>query len=303
MVVIIDGNQLACRCYFSLMASERGCLSTKDGIRTETTLSVLTSIRKLIRDYVRKGDSLLVTWDGGNDDREKIFPGYKAGRKPFESAFYEQLATIREILLMFGIPQYHRKGVEADDIIGTLTIKSRKQGKKVFIVSSDHDFEQLISKHVEVLHPLAHNLIKDVKYVLDKYCAYPNLVPDAMALTGDPTDNIPGIEGVGDKTAGKLVTANGSLENLLNNIDKLKNLNRKGEVIEASEVLKQKIKSNIENIKLAYKLAKINTKLDFEPEFEKKEINIEGIKSKFEELEFEGFLNEFDSWEELTRSW
>jgi DNA polymerase-1 len=124
-----------------------------------------------------------------------------------------------------------------------------------------------------------------------------------MALTGDPTDNIPGIEGVGDKTAGKLVTANGSLENLLNNIDNLKNLNRKGEVVEASDTLKQKIKSNIDNIKLAYKLAKINTGLDFEPEFERKEINIEGVRNKFKELEFESFLNEFDSWEKSFRSW
>lgn len=297
MVNIIDGNQLACRCYFSLEP-----LTTSKGRRTETIYSVLVSIRKLFREYGGKDTTFFVTWDGGNDRRKAIFSDYKAGRKKFEDAFYEQLAELRKILTLFGIKQYHFSAIEADDLIGTLTIKSRKKGQKVLIISSDHDFEQLISRHVEVLHPLANNLIKNVQYVVDKYGITPDRVAEAMAITGDPTDNIPGIEGVGDKTAAKLIAANGSLQQILANPDSLKTLNRKGEIVDAKDDLKQKIKLNLENIKIAYKLVKIYDDLDVEPDFSKQIVDFEAVRKIFEELEFEQFLNEFNRWEAAFRS-
>ncbi|MDD5650313.1 MAG: 5'-3' exonuclease H3TH domain-containing protein [Candidatus Nanoarchaeia archaeon] len=297
MVNIIDGNQLACRCYFSLEP-----LTTSKGKRTETIYSVLISIRKLIREYGGKNTTFFLTWDGGNNRRKAIFPDYKGGRKRFEDAFYEQLAELRKILSWCGIKQYHFPTIEADDLIGTLTIKSRKKGQKVFIISSDHDFEQLISRHVEVLHPLANNLIKNVQYVIDKYGITPDRIVEAMAITGDPTDNIPGIEGVGDKTAAKLIIANGSLDEILKNPDNLKMLNRKGCVVDAKDDLKQKIKLNLENIKIAYKLVKIIDDLDVEPDFTKQQIDFEAVKQEFKDLEFEQFLNEFDRWETTFRS-
>lgn len=304
MVIIIDGNQLACRCYFSLMTGKGRSaepLMTSKGKRTETIYSVLVSIRKIIRDYSDPDSTIFLTWDGGNDRRKAIFPEYKAGRKKFEDAFYEQLDELRNILSLFGVKQYHFDAVEADDLIGTLTFKSRKKGKKVLIISADHDFEQLVSRHVEVLHPLANNLIKNVEFVLEKHGITPDRLPEAMAITGDPTDNIPGIEGVGEKTAAKLVLANGSLANILENPDNLKMLNRKGEIVDAKDDLKQKVKQNLDNIRIAYKLVKICTDLDVEPDFNKQQTDIDAVRKKFEELEFEQFLNEFDRWKTTFR--
>lgn len=292
MVIIIDGNQLACRCYFSL-----DVLTNSSGKRTETIYGFLSSFRKMIREYRDKNSVVFLTWDGGNDKRKKIFPDYKAGRKKFEDAFYDQLSELRQIINWLGIKQYRLDHEEADDLIGTLTYKSRKSGKKVFIISSDHDFEQLITRHVEVLHPMGKNIIKDVQFVIDNYGVTPEKMPEVMAITGDPTDNIPGIEGVGDKTAGKLIVANGSLENILQNPDSLKTLNRKGEIVEAPSKLKQKIKSNIDNIKISHKLVTISNNLDVEPDFREQPTDFESVRKKFEELELKVFLNEFDNWE------
>lgn len=290
MVLIIDGNQLACRCYFSL-----DVLTNKSGKRTETVYGFLGSLRKIIREY-KDFDTVFLTWDGGNDRRKAIFPAYKAGRKKFENAFYEQLSELRQIITGLGIKQYHQKAVEADDLIGTLTFKSRKKGQKVLIVSSDHDFEQLISRHVEVLHPLGKNIIKDVQFVLDNYGIMPDRLPEVMAITGDPTDNIPGIEGVGNKTAAKLILANDSLEKILTHTDSLKTLNKKHMIVDAKESLKQKIKLNINNIKISYELVKISTDLDIELDLNKQKSDFDLVYRKFQELELKLFLNEFDRW-------
>jgi DNA polymerase-1 len=300
MVVIIDGNQLACRCYFSIITKNghRNILTSKTGQRTETIYSFLASFRKIIRTYKEQDTTFFLTWDGGNDRRKSIYPQYKAGRKPFEDEFYEQLEQIRGIVKLLGIKQYHFLAVEADDLIGTLTYKSRKKGKKVLIISSDHDFEQLISRHVKVLHPLANDLIKDEKFVLDNYGVRPDRLIEVMALTGDTTDNIPGIDGVGDKTASKLILANGSLAYLLNNTDNICILNRKGQSVLVKPELQQKIKNNIENIKIAYQLVKINCDLDIEPDFSKQPVDLNSVLEKFKELDFEQFKDDFKKWED-----
>lgn len=303
MIIIIDGNQLACRCYFSLNTGKNSkVLTNSKGKRTETIYSFLSSFKKIIKDYGNDDTIYFLTWDGGNDLRKKIYPEYKSGRKPFEYAFYEQLRKLREIIDLLGVKQYYYTGVEADDLIGTLTLKSRKKGKKVLIISSDHDFEQLISRHVEVLHPLGNNIIKDVNFVLDKYGLSPDRIPEVMAITGDDTDNIPGIDGVGEKTASRLILANGSLKNIIDCQSNLKILNKKNAIVDASEDLNKKIKENIESIKIAFQLVTIRTNLDIEPDFNTQKKDFVGVKNIFEELEFKQFLNEFDSWKTAFRS-
>jgi DNA polymerase I len=300
MVIIIDGNQLACRCYFALNRPDnKQELTTRAGKRTELICGFLSSFRKLVRTYKEQDSVFILTWDGGNAKRKTIFPAYKAGRKQFENAFYEQLDEIRNIINLLGIKQYYIKDVEADDIIGTLTIKCRKKGKKVFIISSDHDFEQLISNSVRILHPQGGDIIKDVQWVRDNYGIEPNKIVEVMSLTGDPTDNIPGIEKVGDKTAAKLVIANGSLDNIISKPDELKNLNRKGEVVEAAVDLKEKIKANIENIKLARRLCQIDCNMNLEPDLQNQPKNFEALEKRFKELEFESFLKSLGEWKGL----
>lgn len=294
MVVIIDGNQLACRCYFSL-----DVLTSKTGQRTETIYGFLSSLRKIVRTYKDDSTTFFVAWDGGNNRRKSIFPDYKSGRKKFEYAFYEQLNEIRKIITYLGIKQYHLQEVEADDIIGTLTVKSRKKGQKVLIVSSDHDFEQLISRHVKILHPLGKNIIKDEQYVLDNYGIRPDRLLEIMAITGDSTDNIPGIESVGDKTAVKLILANGSLDKMISNVvnfDNLFVLNKKGEITTAKDELKEKIRNNIDRIRIAYKLVTIYCDLDVEPDFSKQHNDFEALFETFKKLDFNQFINEDKTW-------
>jgi DNA polymerase-1 len=300
MIIIIDGNHLACRCYFSLnKPGNNSALTTKEGKRTELIYSFLSSFKKLVKNHKEEDTVFFLTWDGGNAKRREIFPQYKAGRKPFECSFYEQLDEIRNIINFLGLKQYHIRNVEADDLIGTLTIKSRKKGKKVLIISSDHDFEQLISNNVTVLHPLANDLIKDVNWVKQNYGIEPNKIVEMMALTGDPTDNIPGIDKVGEKTAVKLIIANNGLDSLLANVDNLKTLNKNNEIVNAKDDLKLKIKNSIETIKLAKQLSKINCEIEIEPDFSKPNKNIELLQQKFKELEFEQFLSNFEEWKLL----
>lgn len=300
MIIIIDGNQLACRCYFSLNRPDnKQELTTRSGKRTELIYGFLSSFRKLVRTYKQPDSVFLLTWDGGNKKRKTIFPSYKAGRKSFESAFYEQLDDIRDVVNLLGVKQYHFQDVEADDIIGTLTIKCRKKGKKILIVSSDHDFEQLISNSVKVLHPQGGDIIKDVKWVQDNYGIEPQRLVEIMSLTGDPTDSIPGIEKVGDKTAAKLIIANGSLDNIIENPDNLKNLNKKGEIVDAKEDLKIKIKANIETIKLARQLVQIDCNMELEPDINSQPKDFEALEQRFKELEFELFLKSMGEWKGL----
>jgi DNA polymerase-1 len=299
MVIIVDGNQLACRCYFSITSKNggRNILTSKDGQRTETIYAFLSSFRKIVRTYKDENSTFFLTWDGGNDRRKAVYPQYKAGRKKFEDAFYEQLDEIRKIIKLLGIKQYHFSKVEADDIIGTLTVKSRKKGQKVLIVSSDHDFEQLITRHVKVYHP-AGDFVKDEQYVLETYGISPNRLTEIMAITGDSTDNIPGIDKVGDKTAAKLILANGSLAYMLNNVDDIKILNKKGESVPAKDDLKEKIKNNVDNIRISHQLVKIVCDLDLEPDFSRQQTNFETAFEIFKKLDFEQFTNEFTQWKE-----
>jgi DNA polymerase-1 len=129
-------------------------------------------------------------------------------------------------------------------------------------------------------------IIKDEQFVFEKYGIHPNKLTEVMALTGDPTDNIPGVESIGDKTAVKLIIANKSLENILINPECLKNLDKNGQIVEAKESLKQKIKLNIENIKISYQLVCICCDIDIEPDFTKRQINSEALKETFKILDF-----------------
>ena len=299
MIVIIDGNQLACRCYFALNKPGNNTeLTTSYGIRTELIYAFLNSFKLLVKTYKDNNNTIFfLTWDGGNAKRKSIFPAYKAGRKPFESAFYKQLDEIRKIVSFLGIKQYYFSDIEADDLIGTLTIKSRKLGKKVLIISSDHDFEQLISKHVTVLHPMGNNIVKDVDWVKNKYGIEPSKIIDIMSMTGDATDNIPGIESIGPKTAVNLILANGSLENIFMNIETLKTLNRKGDIVDVKEDLKVKIKENFDNIRLANKLCQLDCNLKIEPDFKKQPKDFASLETSFKEFEFQQFLENFMQWE------
>lgn len=295
MVYIIDGNHLACRCFFAVDE-----LKTSYGKHVNMIYGFVGFLKSFVKRFGSE-NHFFVTWDSvGKTWRHKLYPDYKADRKKFPDEFYEQLDDVRQILRVLGICQYKENGVEADDIIGTLAYKSRQNRKRVLIVSSDHDFEQLISNSIQILSPsLAQSKekFKDKNYVISKYGVKPKQLIDVMALTGDGSDNIAGIPGVGEKTAVNLLKANEGLKNVMDNVDNLKFFNKKGVLGNASESLKGKVRGGLGGIPLTKKLVTINCELPFEPVFERQRFNLGKLIVHFRKLEFKRFLKNSNSWE------
>lgn len=296
MVTIIDGNNLACRCYFAIKS-----LTTSKGETTNLIYGVLASLRSYVSRFGQE-NHYFIAWDSeGQKERHILYPNYKADRKKFPDEFYTQLENVRQLIAALNVQQFKLPYVEADDVIATLALKSRKAGHRVLIVSSDHDFEQLISKSIKVLSPsLAQSkeVLKDRDYVVDTYGLEPTQMTEFMAILGDDSDNIAGIVDVGEKTVTRLLLANGGMNGVIQAGDKLKIISRKGELTDATDVLKKKISTSIEQILLNYKLVKLNTNLDVEPIFKPfPGINIELVTELFKKYEFNKFLSEIEEWQ------
>jgi len=297
MVFIIDGNHLACRCFFAIDA-----LMTSYGKSTNAIYGFVTFLRSFIKRFGVE-NHYFIAWDSRSKTwRHELYPEYKLGRKKFPDHFYEQLDDIREIIKILGISQYKIESIEADDIIGTLTYKARKNRQRVIIVSSDHDFEQLISNNVKVLSPsLAQSKekLKDYDFVVNKYNLEPKQLIDYMALCGDSSDNVLGIPGFGPKTVTNLLKANENLDNILINVNNLKILNKKNILIDASKNIKKKISDNLDTILLSKKLVTINCLLDIEPVFIKNTLNLGKLIVYFRKLEFMRLLNNLQNWKSV----
>jgi DNA polymerase-1 len=294
MVVIIDGNHLACRNFFAIDP-----LTTSYGKEVQCIYGFLGSLRLLVKRFKDPDTYFFISWDmGGKTWRHNLDINYKGNRKPLSSDFREQLIDLRAILEYFDVQQCGIREIESDDIIGTITLKVRRLGHKVMIVSGDHDFEQLISNNVSVLsaHTSNKEVMKNVEYVRETYQMEPNLLVELMSLTGDPTDNIGGIDGVGDKTAISLLKANDGLDHLLGDIDNAKFYNKHNILVDVSDKLKEKIKNSIDKIHLANKLVRINCNVDLNIELKHKKNDFEKIKEEFIKLEFNKYLEKFDKW-------
>ena len=298
MVIIVDGNHLASRCYFAIDP-----LTTSKGHLTNVTYGCINTIRSYKK---RFGNAyLIIVWDGrGKKEEHKIYEQYKADRKAFPEEYYIQIKDTQNILNALNVIQFQYDNIEADDVIGTITYKARKKGQKVVIISSDHDFEQLISSHVQIIIPslaIYKEKTKDYNYVLERYVGLkPSQLVEMMSLTGDDSDNLDGIDGIGNKIAARLIKANGSLENVISNVDNLKTYNKKNELIDAPDNLKTKIKNNIETIKICNKVVALNCHLDVDVKFEHtRQIHIDRLKELFINFEFKSFLNEIDQWQSI----
>lgn len=297
MVIIIDGNHLACRNYFGIHP-----LVTTYGKETQCIYGVLNSLRILFKRFKSPKTYFYIVWDiGGKSWRHLTYPRYKSDRSGIGGTFYDQANTVRDIVKFFDIKQYMGKDIEADDLAGSLAYKARKNGQDAIIISGDHDFEQLISSHIKVLCPKPGGMpeiLKDVEYVRKTYQQLePNQLIEIMALTGDPSDHIDGVDGIGEKTAIALLKANKGLDNLLKNVDNLKTISRKNnEIVDASEILKNKIKSSIDMILQVKKLVTIDYRLDLDFKLERQKPDFEKLHLSFEELEFNRFLNDFEKW-------
>src|ERR671937_79898 len=215
---LVDGNNLAYRAFFALPEE----LATSEGFSTNALLGFTNMLFKLLSDYKPKG--VAVAWDTRPVHRTELLDTYKIERKPMPDLLREQFPHFRPIVEAFGYRNLEFEGWEADDVIATLAHRADEAEIRTCVVSTDRDAFQLVSENVCLM--MTPRGVSDVHvYTAERVEARlgitPDKVPDFIALKGDPSDNIPGIPGIGDKTAGQLVAQYGSLEEVLEHVGEL----------------------------------------------------------------------------------
>ena len=273
---LIDGSSYLYRAFFALPH-----LSNSKGLPTNAAYGFTAMLNKVIRD--EKPDFIAVVFDvKGPTFRHEMYKDYKANRSAMPDDMKPQIPYIHEIVKAYNIPLLTREGVEADDIIGTISKREDFKDLHIVIVTGDKDMMQLVSPSVCLLDTMKDKLIAKGE-VLEKFGVEPSMVIDVMGLMGDSSDNIPGVPGVGEKTAKKLMGEYGSLDNIYKNIDQLKGK------------LKEKIENNKGLAYLSRELATINCNVDIEVDLDKLQLaepDLPKLRVLFKELEFPRFLKE-----------
>src|SRR6266404_1052247 len=228
---LVDGNNLAYRAFFALPEE----LATSEGFSTNALLGFTNMLFKLLADYKPKG--VAVAWDTRPVHRHELLDTYKIERKPMPGLLSEQFPFFRPIVEAFGYRNLEFEGWEADDVIATLATRADEAGIRTAIVSTDRDAFQLVSDNVSLM--MTPRGVSDVQvYTPDRvearYGIRPDQIPDFIGLKGDTSDNIPGIPGIGDKTAGQLIAQYGSVENVIAHANELSPA-RKKNVIEFAD--------------------------------------------------------------------
>lgn len=220
-IVLVDGSSYLFRAFHALPP-----LTTSKGQHTNAVRGVISMIRKLQNDY--PGSQLVVVFDAkGKTFRNDIYADYKANRPPMPDELREQIEPIHTIIRAMGLPLLVIDGVEADDVIGTLSSQAKAAQKDVIISTVDKDMAQLVNGRVRLINTMSNTLL-DSAGVLEKYGVEPRYIVDYLALMGDKSDNIPGVPGVGEKTATALVAGLGSVEDIYANLDKVAELSFRG---------------------------------------------------------------------------
>ncbi|RBW71496.1 DNA polymerase I [Bacillus taeanensis] len=288
-LVLIDGNSIAYRAFFALPL-----LSTNKGIYTNAVYGFTTMLLKVLEE--EKPTHMLVAFDAGKTTfRHKNYQEYKGGRQKTPSELSEQFPFIRELLDAFNIPRYELDQYEADDIIGTLSKKAEEEDWEVKVFSGDKDLLQLVSDHVTVA--VTKKGITDVdtyniEALHEKYGLSPDQIIDMKALMGDKSDNIPGVPGVGEKTALKLLHEFGTVDKVLESIDQI-----------SGKKMKERLEENRDQALMSKELVTILRETPVEisiSDLQLSEYNKQKISDLFKELEFKSLLGKFsdDSLEE-----
>lgn len=214
--ILLDGNSFCYRAFYAIRE-----LRNSKGQPTNAIYGFITMLEKIVKDT--EPDGVAVTFDlKGPTFRHEKYEKYKIQRAPMPEELVSQMPLIKEVIEAMNIPVFAKEGYEADDVIATLCRELSKKGHEVLIVTGDKDMLQLVTKKVKVLNPQKDNVIYDEAHVKARFGVGPERVVDVMALMGDASDNIPGVPGIGEKTAVKLIGEYGSLEAVLKNVPKLK---------------------------------------------------------------------------------
>jgi DNA polymerase-1 len=277
-LVLIDGYSLLYRSYYAIRF-----LTNSKGFPTNAIYGFVTTLRKLINQ--ENPDYLAVVFDAkGPTIRHKLHKDYKAHRKPMPEDLTVQIPVLKKIIHAMNIPAYEQENYEADDVIGTLASRASRQGIHSVIVTTDKDLLQVVTKTTTVYNP-SKDIYLDETGVKAVFGVMPSQVIDVLALWGDASDNIPGIPGIGEKTSKNLINKHGSLDNILNHLDRIE-----------KESVRKKIEANLQELQLSRQLVTLETSLDLE--FNAKELllsepNTEDLIALFKELDFTSLASDY----------
>lgn len=244
-LILIDGSSYLYRAFHAYP----GTMSNGE-IPTNAIYGVVNMVRAMMRQFA--SDRIAVIFDAkGKTFRDEMYDQYKANRPPMPDDLRCQIEPLHQIIRAMGLPLLSIEGVEADDVIGTLAHQASQAGMPVLISTGDKDMAQLVDEHITLINTMT-NVVMDREGVIEKFGIPPELIIDYLALMGDKVDNIPGVPGVGEKTATALLQGIGGLSDLYDNLDKIAELGFRG-----SKTMAKKLEENRANAQLSYQLATI----------------------------------------------
>ena len=293
-ILLIDGNSMANRAFYATMGR---MMKTPTGISTNAVYGFFQIMFKTIEE--ENPDKIIVAFDiSSSEKRTKIFSEYKAGRHKTPEDLTMQFPIIKELLRMMNIPIVQKDGIEADDILGALAKKEGKKGNKIIILTGDRDYFQLVDMNVNIRYPKTimgktEYIIYDNYKVNEEYGLTPEKLIEVKALMGDASDNIPGVKGIGEKTALKLIIQFENLEKIYEYIENS----------DGKEIAKATLNKLIQDKEMAY-ISRDLGRIDIEYDYEKDlGINIDSIRytdwrteeaySYFKKISFNKFLDKF----------
>ncbi len=267
---LIDGNSYVYRAYYAIKG-----LSNSKGLPTNAIYGFTNMLLKVIRQ--KKPDGILVSFDSPvPTKRHRLYEEYKAQRPETPGDLIQQIPHIRRMISALNIEVSEVPGYEADDVLGTIARKAASQGANVFIVTGDKDMLQLVGERIKVYDPMK-DVVLDEQYIREKFGVGAERITEFMALTGDAVDNIPGIKGIGEKTAKELLSQFSSLEDLLRNTGRIK-----------KEKLRNLVSQNGEVVRLSHELATLDTSAP---------VDIDAIECRLEEPDWSLLLSLFREFE------
>jgi DNA polymerase-1 len=280
-LILVDGSSYLYRAYHAFPP-----LTNSAGEPTGAMYGVLNMLRSLILQY--QPTHAAVVFDAkGKTFRDELFEDYKSHRPPMPDDLRAQIEPLHEMVRAMGLPLMAVSGVEADDVIGTLAREAEKMGRPVLISTGDKDMAQLVTPGITLINTMT-NTILGPEEVAAKYGVPPDLIIDFLALMGDSSDNIPGVPGVGEKTAQGLLQGLGGLETLYANPDKIAGLAFRG-----AKTMAAKLEQNKDLAYLSYKLATIKTDVELELTCEQLEVQqpaAESLLELFKKYEFKRWI-------------
>ncbi len=251
-IVLVDGSSYLYRAYHALPA-----LTNSKGVPTGAVKGVVNMVRRLLKDYPQS--PVAVIFDAkGKTFRDDLYEDYKANRPPMPDDLREQVAPIHQIIEAMGLPLVVIEGVEADDVIGTLAAEATRKKRPLVVSTGDKDMAQLVNEYVTLVNTMTDTVL-DVAGVKEKFELPPERIIDFLALMGDKVDNIPGVPGVGEKTAKGLIQALGGIDDIYQQLDAVATVPVRG-----AKSLGQKLEVHEAEARLSYQLATIKTDVALE---------------------------------------